>query len=308
MTRVHVLSPAYPESFWLPLRVHRRRLQDLGLELHFFPDTSDSTGTPQFEVLPLVDLYGKQQLLLDRSAYQRPLYSGRLFCDYYHRELGIEDDEPQPEVMLLPQEEAHKLRVSWSGALRDYGLFSGVWATLRGRLPLPYRYSMRFTPVGRDRPHDLCARFGVKHHRNTVLYQRRRIVELLHSQGQAPTQKVSHLRYFSELRRSKVAISPFGYGEFSFKDYESMISGAALFKPDVDHVDTWPPLYVHGETYWKHPWDLTDFLEQLEAFLHSGRVQEIAETAQQRYRRYVLEPSGHEEFCKRVLSFALPGR
>jgi hypothetical protein len=59
MTRVHVLSPAYPESFWLPLRVHRRRLQDLGLELHFFPDTSDSTGTPQFEVLPLVDLYGR---------------------------------------------------------------------------------------------------------------------------------------------------------------------------------------------------------------------------------------------------------
>jgi hypothetical protein len=30
-----------------------------------------------------------------------------------------------------------------------------------------------------------------------------------------------------------------------------MISGAALFEPDMDHVDTRPPLYIHGETYRK---------------------------------------------------------
>ena len=56
-------------------------------------DDSDSTGITHFELLPLVDLYLKKQLLKDKKLYsQNQFYGDRIYTDYYHRTVGVEDE------------------------------------------------------------------------------------------------------------------------------------------------------------------------------------------------------------------------
>ena len=67
--------------------------------------------------------------------------------------------------------------------------------------------------------------------------------------------------YYKELHNSKYAISPFGWGEICIRDFEAIVQGSVLIKPDVAHLETWPNIYLNGETYLSIPWDLECFEE-----------------------------------------------
>ena len=54
-------------------------------------DTADSTGTCHFEVLPYVDRYLKKQLLVDMEMYKKPIWGGRIHCQYYHEKYNLDD-------------------------------------------------------------------------------------------------------------------------------------------------------------------------------------------------------------------------
>lgn len=50
-----------------------------------------------------------------------------------------------------------------------------------------------------------------------------------------------------KLSQSKIFISPYGWGEYSWKDFEAAISGCILIKPDSSFLKTYgPPLYQEG--------------------------------------------------------------
>ncbi|HPD92718.1 MAG TPA: glycosyltransferase, partial [Pararhodobacter sp.] len=66
-------------------------------------------------------------------------------------------------------------------------------------------------------------------------------------------------RFMAEMARSKLAFSPFGYGEVCWRDYESVLAGAVLVKPDMAHVETTPDIFIPWETYAPVAWDLSDF-------------------------------------------------
>ena len=47
-------------------------------------DTTDSSGSIQTELLDIVDIYCKNQLLKERNKYLKPQYGMRIFSDYCH--------------------------------------------------------------------------------------------------------------------------------------------------------------------------------------------------------------------------------
>ena len=47
-------------------------------------DTTDSTGSIQTEIIDMVDIYCKNQLLKNKKEYLRPHYGMRIYSDYYH--------------------------------------------------------------------------------------------------------------------------------------------------------------------------------------------------------------------------------
>ena len=63
--------------------------------------------------------------------------------------------------------------------------------------------------------------------------------------------------------------------------------GAALLKPSVDHLETWPSLFVPGETYVSLPWAYDELVAAVVlAVEQDGMLRHIAETGQARLRKY----------------------
>ena len=65
----------------------------------------------------------------------------------------------------------------------------------------------------------------------------------------AITKAYSRRQFDTVMRRSKIVLSPWGYGEVCLRDFEAMLSGTVLIKPDMGHVTTNPPIYRANETY-----------------------------------------------------------
>ena len=265
-------------------------------------DTTDSTGTTQVDVLPHVDGYYKAQVLTDRRGYLNSYYGQRIYTDYYHREFGISDEGSSGAQVTAREEDLHKIHVSWSSALGDHGhgALSSLYRRVGTYLPLPPRYAARFTPADVARTVDISCRVGRNHTRHTVRFQRDKLVDALEQGYGVATDKLSKGRYWRELRSAKIVPSPFGWGEITLRDFHTFINGAALLKPDMSHLATWPPLYKDGETYVSWRWDMSDIGEKIESLLSERLYVDIARAGQETYRRYLLSSEGHAEFCDRI--------
>jgi hypothetical protein len=78
---------------------------------------------------------------------------------------------------------------------------------------------------------------------------------------------VSRFQFLDELARSRLCFSPFGYGEVAWRDYEAVMCGSLLLKPDMSHVETDPNIFVAGETYVPVRWDLSDLEQKVRYYL-----------------------------------------
>ena len=95
-----------------------------------------------------------------------------------------------------------------------------------------------------------------------------------------PHAPVGRRQYFRELRQSALCFSPFGYGEVCWRDFEAIVHGAALVKPDMQHIETHPNAFVPFETYIPVRWDLADLPEKVAHYrARPDERRRIAETA-----------------------------
>ena len=100
---------------------------------------------------------------------------------------------------------------------------------------------------------------------------------------------VPYRRYLAELCASKLCFSPFGYGEVSWRDYEAVLCGALLLKPDMSHCETWPDIFVPFETYVPIRWDFSDLEEKTRYYLaHESEREQIAQRAYTRLHQYSI--------------------
>jgi hypothetical protein len=266
-------------------------------------DTADSSGWMQTELLPIVHLYAKAQLLKDRTMYMRPMYGHRPYTDFYHRNFGTEDSSPECSLAVRDPALLCKLRLSWNSGLADYSLLGPARAALYHHAPLPslLRFPRCSSVPAKARSNAVSCRFGVSHPRETVAVQRRLIRERV--KDFIATRKLSRWGYFSELRMSKVVISPFGFGEITLKDFEVFLTGGLLVKPDMSHMETWPDFFRANDTMLAHQWDLSDFDCVIErAVADYAELRHIAEQGQQRYLAHIDGAPAAEKFCNHLLS------
>jgi hypothetical protein len=269
-------------------------------------DTTDSTGTLQAPVIPLVDKYFKSQLLADKSRYTAQIYGGRVVSEYYRETIGIEDEVGGALDEPISESDTEKLGVSWNSGLADYSTY-GPWRIgLYNRVQLPFllRHPRHLAAAGKQRANDLSARFGATYSRATVRYQRESLTKLL--ADRLDTKKLNRRGYMKELKSSKVVLSPFGWGEITLKDFEVFLTGGMLLKPSLDHMSTWPNFFEKDVTYLSHDWDLSNVTERIDwAIENSAERLEIAHQGQQRYIEHTSGPDAAEHFIshlKEVLS------
>jgi len=271
-------------------------------------DRSSTAGSFEPDVLPLVDAYYKTSLFRDRRLSLRPLYGGRLFCDYYHRTCGVSDAEPAPSPVLDTPALASRLALSWNTALADYGLLGPRLSALYARLPLRLLLSgpWSFTSPSRPRPIAVSCRMTLSYIHASIAFQRQQVAERL--QAHRRSDRVSKPAYFRELRRSQIVASPFGTSEINYKDFEVFLTGGTLLKPDMSHLETWPDLYEADVTYAAHSWDLDDLEEVIDGLLADpARRIEIARAGQARYRACLHGRVAEERFAAHFRQLVAPG-
>lgn len=263
----------------------------------FWFDTTDSTWCTQFEVMPFVSKFLKGQLLVDRNLYAKGFRTGRIYTDFFD---ALYSSGEKTEIYpIAKHDDLSRLELSWNTCFENYTerrySFSGkLRNTFRPFLAkfAKEKISVCWTDPRAERRIPVSCRVGTAHSRPSVADHRRHIIKLLSKRG-VNCEKIPLPEYFSELRNSQIAVSPFGVGEITLRDFEIIIAGALLLKPDMSHLETWPNLFIsEGDkaTYLSHRWDMADFEEKLDKLLAERDMRVIiSENAQKIYKKHLSE-------------------
>jgi hypothetical protein len=252
-----------------------------------FVDTCDATSTPYLPLLAAVDLFVKPYLFRDTSLYLREYVGGYIFTDFLVKSLGW-DISGWGSVSYANKEHLGKLRVGWSyGVSRRYRAL----ANLTSLLPMPW--ALRSTDVNRR----FCpAERGVEEWYEQYRKMASKAVEKLGAHVKiSGYERVKYKRYLLELFTSKMALSPFGFGEVCFRDFEIVACGALLVKPDMTHIRIKPDIFRPNETYVPIKWDFSDLAEKVDYYIaHPNEAKRIAYAG----RRCLLKYFKQNEFLK----------
>lgn len=246
-------------------------------------DTADSTGNCLFDVMPYVDGYLKKQILRDRSLYCKKMYGDRLFSDYYHNNFSIDDPSIETNSNSLDESFINKLGVSWNIGICDY------FRPTKKSLLHPCSIYFDNTKLVREKQSDLFFN-GTLKYSSLIEYQRRKVCEFLHTDKKFihkdPFLKMNHEEYVENMKKSKIAISPYGWGEVCLRDFEAFMYGAALLKPDMGHCETWPDVFVPYVSYLPIKWDMSNMEEIISNALADGKYKTIAEKGRSIYESF----------------------
>jgi hypothetical protein len=269
-------------------------------------DMSDSTSVTHFELLPYVDLYLKKHLLKDKKLYQKEFYGGRIYTDFYHRKFGIVDTSPFDQFFPLDMKLSYKVGLSWNMGMGEiYNAFSKT-NHIRKIFPDFVRasYKVPFVDPKKERKYDLFLRVSANLPRETIAFQRKEFVDRLDKLLQLNKSISGSVKgpvplkiYRKMMRDSKVSFGPFGWGELNVREYEAHIFGTVLVRPDISHMETFPCIFISGETYQPVSWGFEDLESVVLDLLHDNKKRlRIAQNGQEAYRESISS-KGMEKFC-----------
>jgi hypothetical protein len=223
-------------------------------------DGDDDLGILWPQILKKVDLYVKNQLSTDRTAYLRSTIGKTNLTEYVANHYGF-SFEPDPIPRSVPVADGadlEKLFLGWNlGASRAINkLFKRSRAESTSGKDIDAYCRVSFWPPG-----------WVAHLRNDAI----RHMEPLAAEYRvvATADSIPPAQFQGELRRSRICVSPFGHGEVCFRDFEAVLHGCLLVKPDMAHLESRPNLYVPGETYVPIRWDYSDLAEKCRYYLEN---------------------------------------
>ena len=222
-----------------------------GAKLVYF-DGNDDICIQWPGILKHVDLYVKRHVFRDRSKYLGRFTGSINLTDYVSRTYGSAaiDGDTSTSEPVRPEDLA-KIHCGMSFGMDE------IMLELRKKI----------APPAGPRPNDVVCRANVPD--NWMGYLRRPVGPALARMAAAgwkvltPDQRVPQEVYYEEMASSKSCISPLGYGEICYRDYESAIFGCLLVKPDMSHVEALPDIFRAGETYVPVAWDYSDLEEKL---------------------------------------------
>tara|TARA_R110002096_G_scaffold205718_2_gene391694 strand:+ start:763 stop:1830 length:1068 start_codon:yes stop_codon:yes gene_type:complete len=228
-----------------------------GTKLVYF-DGDDDPCVLWPEVASIVDLYIKKHLLRDRSAYKKHRTGKTNLTDYVAETFGFDFTENIiPTSRPLQDRQIQKLALGWNIGADD---------KIR-----KLRNKHRAIPPASAKNLDIVCRATVPADswmaplRSMVIPQ----IDALRDSFDVltPNEHVTQDVYYEEMLRSRICVSPFGYGEICWRDFEAILCGCVLVKPEMSHLETAPDIFVPNETYIPVRWDYLDLGERLKDLL-----------------------------------------
>ncbi|UOA19168.1 hypothetical protein DSM14862_01957 [Sulfitobacter indolifex] len=204
------------------------------------------------QVIDACDTYIKKHKFSDLKAYKRSYHGKTNLTDYAHQTFGVDfSDNIISETDPLNDDQIAKIVLGWNIGLDDkiYDLSRDISAE----------------SLCKPKTIDISCRASVTPD-NWIYGMRNGAVEAMRAlEGKmrvhAPNNRVPQQEYYNEMLSSWLTLSPFGYGELCWRDFEAILCGSILIKPDMSHVVTYPDIFIPGETYLPVAWDYSNLEE-----------------------------------------------
>jgi hypothetical protein len=271
-----------------------------GIKVILF-DTADSSGSRCFDLTPYVDLHLKKQLRRDLNEYTINKGAQSVRCwvpgndNFAKSKLSYTECAP---------EQIKKLKLGWNIGMVDYRYFPMSKFYPIGTSNLLNQIYQTPKPVSPYLSKPLVTSFRGNVHQDPVYsYQRRILIDTLKQIDDLNIGRgrpLSKSKYYKELSRSKIVISPYGWGEICYRDFEAFIFGSVLLKPSMEHLITFPDVYIENESYISLKWDMSDLKEKL-YFINNSDQREIAQNAQKKFMNIITDCHQFIEHFKKNL-------
>lgn len=258
-----------------------------------FFDDHDSSKIYYPEILNSVDKYLKCDVLKVEINYKKSVLSGKIHQDYYYNLIH----QSNQEIIQLNTDNIYEV---WN---LIYGLYPvKVWRFRLGNV-LGYIFNPRFaynviklfhiskTKKRVEKDNKIFSVFTL-HPNRYINYQRNWIVERYKDDKRFLMKNVGSKKYYKHLEKSALTVSPFGYGEICFRDYEAIMFKSALFKPSLEHLKNSNGMFIPFETYIPFKWDMSDFDELINYYFeHPKECERIATNAFNKFQSIRLDSS-----------------
>lgn len=235
-----------------------------------FFDSLDGSGSKHFWLISFVDQYFKKQTLNDLNIYTKSIEKSYKVWLPSELTSKLIEQNVFDYYKPCPSEDLSKINLSWNIGLSDYRLFP-FKNYLPGKITNSNLFLHFFSNFNRDISIESKKIFfsyrGGQHDDPIYDWQRAIVRDLLISKSQNDIltgKKVKKSTYIRELKDSKVIISPYGWGEICFRDFECFRYGSLLVKPNMNHLSTFPNFFKENTTYISTKWDLSDLNEIIE--------------------------------------------
>lgn len=258
----------------------------------FFFNGNAGAGIPRLKLLEYVDLFFNKAIFRDINRYQKDYHGDELYNQYYHDKYKINYQNNKERAVLKNQELADKIKVYWNIGIGDFPKRTliqrgGVWFARRSgnaESAKPFHHwKNRVAKTHNSEKYNISAQLGL-YNDPFLNFHRERYLPKIKPDDRFLTDSVPQWLYNKQISNSKIVFSPFGWGELCFRDFEAVISGSLLMKPDVSHLDTWPNVFKPDETYVSVDWDGDDILEKAEYWLsHDKERREVIKNASASY-------------------------
>ncbi|TVP46541.1 MAG: response regulator [Mongoliibacter sp.] len=268
-----------------------------------FLSGNDSTGPIFPEIVDQVDLYLSKQLLRDKTIYLQPL-KRHFFRDQMMSQFKFKN-ENSFEPISLSKGHLHKISVSWNLALIDWkvqmsgklGKFLNILNKNSAVIPPEpvcelQKRSNKIMFKGNLFPgqHDVF-----RLHRLLTL----KVFKTFDFESSYKADVILGPKaYLAQMKETIISLSPFGWGEICYRDFETFRTGSLLFKPDMSHIETYPDIY-QDDNHLSYRWDAKDLKAKIEKVLKDpAAFQKIAEKGKTSFENAIDPKKSGAAFSK----------
>ena len=136
----------------------------------------------------------------------------------------------------------------------------------------------------------ISSRFTSTNYYESISFHRQFLLENIKNNDLFITGRLPHKEYIKECYSVYGLLSPFGWGEICYRDFEAIMCGNILLKPDMGHLITWPNIYK-DDCYLKLDWDFRNLDKICELFLERKNVLKYIENSRNIYFNAINECS-----------------
>ena len=228
-------------------------------------DGYDTSGFVDGDVIPFVDGFLKKQVLKDKNQYT--LNNKDLSVRPWLAEMPTVPK--YDDLIVCKQEDLSKIKLGWNIGINNYdeypfgplNIFRNLYKNKDKTNNFPETKSF-FTSFR-----------GTVNYNDQISLQRNITIDVLKKinlgESLLSSDKIDRFKYLDEMKSSKCIVSPFGWGEICYRDFEAMLCKSLLIKPNMQHIDTFPNIFKINETYIPVAWDLSD-LEKVISDVYSN--------------------------------------